>query len=281
MASSRNDFVIALRSAFLKKNNKQKFSLLTLIFISLIIISLNKFNIKTTNILESGLRDVIYVTSSIISYPEKKIRIFFTNINNYYKNYKNFKFDQNLLEKFNATNLVNEYLTLENNRLKNIIEESNSNENYLLSKVLIDKQSQFFSSIILNKGSKDNVELGMAVLDRGYLIGKIIEINYSTSRAILLNDINSKIPAIIEPIGIQVIISGTGYEHGIIQYSKDNYEIEDDLNIFTSGGGNVFKSGIPIGKLKKDINNADAKVEFFSDFSQLVYVNILLSKNEL
>ncbi|MSP10719.1 MAG: rod shape-determining protein MreC [Pelagibacteraceae bacterium] len=281
MASVRNDFVIALRSAFLKKNNKQKFSLLTLIFISLIIISLNKFNIKTTNILESGLRDVIYATSSIISYPEKKIRIFFTNINNYYKNYKNFKFDQNLLEKFNATNLVNEYLTLENNRLKNIIEESNSNENYLLSKVLIDKQSQFFSSIILNKGSKDNVELGMAVLDRGYLIGKIIEINYSTSRAILLNDINSKIPAIIEPIGIQVIISGTGYEHGIIQYSKDNYEIEDDLNIFTSGGGNVFKSGIPIGKLKKDINNADAKVEFFSDFSQLVYVNILLSKNEL
>lgn len=281
MASVRNDFVIALRSAFLKKNNKQKFSLLTLIFISLIIISLNKFNIKTTNILESGLRDVIYATSSIISYPEKKIRIFFTNINNYYKNYKNFKFDQNLLEKFNATNLVNEYLTLENNRLKNIIEETNSNENYLLSKVLIDKQSQFFSSIILNKGSKDNVELGMAVLDRGYLIGKIIEINYSTSRAILLNDINSKIPAIIEPIGIQVIISGTGYEHGIIQYSKDNYEIEDDLNIFTSGGGNVFKSGIPIGKLKKDINNADAKVEFFSDFSQLVYVNILLSKNEL
>ena len=185
-----------------------------------------------------------------------------------------------MLEKFNATNLINEYLTLENNRLKNIIEESNSNENYLLSKVLIDKQSQFFSSIILNKGSKDNVELGMAVLDRGYLIGKIVEINYSTSRAILLNDVNSKIPAIIEPIGIHVIISGTGYEYGIIEYSKDNYEIEDDLNIFTSDGGNVLKSGIPIGKLKKDINNAEAKVEFFSDFSQLVYVNILLSKNE-
>lgn len=77
MASGRDDFVIALRAAFLKKNNKQKFSLLTLIFISLIIISLNKFNIKTINILESGLRDVIYVTSSIISYPEKKINIFF------------------------------------------------------------------------------------------------------------------------------------------------------------------------------------------------------------
>lgn len=280
MASGRDDFVIALRSAFLKKSNKQKFSLLTLIFISLIIIALNKFNFKIINILESGLKDVIYLSSSVISYPEKKIKVFFTKINNYYNNYQNFKFDQNLSKRFDTINLINQYLISENKRLKNIIDETNSNDNYLLSKVLIDKQNQFSSSIILNKGSRDNVELGMAVIDNGYLIGRIVEINYSSSKAILLNDINSKIPAIIEPIGIHVIISGTGYDYGVIQYSKDNYEIKEDLNIFSSDGGNIFKAGIPIGKLKKDINNDETKVEFFSDFSQLEFVNILLSKNE-
>jgi len=280
MASGRDDFVIALRSAFLKKSNKQKFSLLTLIFISLIIIALNKFNFKIINILESGLKDVIYLSSSVISYPEKKIRVFFTKINNYYNDYQNFKFDQNLSKRFDTINLINQHLISENKRLKNIIDETNSNDNYLLSKVLIDKQNQFSSSIILNKGSRDNVELGMAVIDNGYLIGRIVEINYSSSKAILLNDINSKIPAIIEPIGIHVIISGTGYDYGVIQYSKDNYEIKEDLNIFSSDGGNIFKAGIPIGKLKKDINNDETKVEFFSDFSQLEFVNILLSKNE-
>jgi len=280
MASGRDDFVIALRSAFLKKSNKQKFSLLTLIFISLIIIALNKFNFKIINILESGLKDVIYLSSSVISYPEKKIRVFFIKINNYYNNYQNFKFDQNLSKRFDTINLINQYLISENKRLKNIIDETNSNDNYLLSKVLIDKQNQFSSSIILNKGLRDNVELGMAVIDNGYLIGRIVEINYSSSKAILLNDINSKIPAIIEPIGIHVIISGTGYDYGVIQYSKDNYEIKEDLNIFSSDGGNIFKAGIPIGKLKKDINNDETKVEFFSDFSQLEFVNILLSKNE-
>ncbi|MBM3630596.1 MAG: rod shape-determining protein MreC [Alphaproteobacteria bacterium] len=280
MASGRDDFVIALRSAFLKKSNKQKFSLLTLIFISLIIIALNKFNFKIINILESGLKDVIYLSSSLISYPEKKIRVFFTKINNYYNDYQNFKFDQNLSKRFDTINLINQHLISENKRLKNIIDETNSNDNYLLSKVLIDKQNQFSSSIILNRGSRDNVELGMAVIDNGYLIGRIVEINYSSSKAILLNDINSKIPAIIEPIGIHVIISGTGYDYGVIQYSKDNYEIKEDLNIFSSDGGNIFKAGIPIGKLKKDINNDETKVEFFSDFSQLEFVNILLSKNE-
>jgi len=280
MASGRDDFVIALRSAFLKKSNKQKFSLLTLIFISLIIIALNKFNFKIINILESGLKDVIYLSSSLISYPEKKIRVFFIKINNYYNDYQNFKFDQNLSKRFDTINLINQHLISENKRLKNIIDETNSNDNYLLSKVLIDKQNQFSSSIILNRGSRDNVELGMAVIDNGYLIGRIVEINYSSSKAILLNDINSKIPAIIEPIGIHVIISGTGYDYGVIQYSKDNYEIKEDLNIFSSDGGNIFKAGIPIGKLKKDINNDETKVEFFSDFSQLEFVNILLSKNE-
>ncbi len=183
-------------------------------------------------------------------------------------------------KRFDTINLINQYLISENKRLKNIIDETNSNDNYLLSKVLIDKQNQFSSSIILNKGSRDNVELGMAVIDNGYLIGRIVEINYSSSKAILLNDINSKIPAIIEPIGIHIIISGTGYDYGVIQYSKDNYEIKEDLNIFSSDGGNIFKAGIPIGKLKKDINNDETKVEFFSDFSQLEFVNILLSKNE-
>lgn len=279
MASGRDDFIIALRYAFLQKSNKQKFSLLTLILISIIIIILGTFNLKVINILESGIKDVVYTTSSVVTFPEKKIRFFFIKINDYYKNYKIFENDQSLLQKFNAEHLANEYLISENNRLKKIIEEKNFEENSLLAKVLIDKQSPFLSSVILNKGSRDNVKLGMIVLDDNYLVGKIVELNYFTSRVILLNDINSKIPAIIEPIGIHVIISGTGNDYGVIQYSKDDYKVLDDLNIFTSARGDIFKAGIAIGKLKKDINSDDAKVEFFSDFSQLVFVKILLSNN--
>jgi rod shape-determining protein MreC len=52
MASSRDDFVIAIRSAFLKKRYQQKFSLLTLIFLSLIVIVLGSFNFKQFNILK-------------------------------------------------------------------------------------------------------------------------------------------------------------------------------------------------------------------------------------
>ena len=53
MASSRDDFIIAIRSAFLKKTTKQKFSLLTLIFLSVSIIFLSSFNFKVINNLRS------------------------------------------------------------------------------------------------------------------------------------------------------------------------------------------------------------------------------------
>ena len=53
MATSRDDFVIAIRSAFLKKANKQRFSLFGLIFISIGLILFSKINLPFTNYLIS------------------------------------------------------------------------------------------------------------------------------------------------------------------------------------------------------------------------------------
>ena len=146
--------------------------------------------------------------------------------------------------------------------------------NEIIAKILIDKQSPFLRSLVVNKGSKDKIKLGMFVLDGQYLVGKIVEVNYSTSRVLLLSDLNSKIPVIIEPNGIQSILSGTGKNHGIIQYLKRENKIEDPSNIYTSGSGGLFKAGIPIGKMSNLDQNQERKIDFFSDFSQLEFVKI-------
>ena len=73
MASSRDDFVIAIRSAFLKKETKQKFSLLTLLFISILIIFLSSFNFKIINNLRSIINEIVYRSSFIVSIPENFI----------------------------------------------------------------------------------------------------------------------------------------------------------------------------------------------------------------
>ena len=279
MVKSRDDFVIAFRSAFLKKNTKQRFSLLTLIIISLIILIFSNLNLKIINILEKGLQDIVYRSSLIVSIPEKKFNEYFIKAKDHLNLYNLKNEEENLLEKYNAEKLANEYLISENNRLREIIGEQQLSQGSIIAKVLLDKESPFLNSIIINKGSKDNIELGMAVVKDEYLIGKVIEVNFLTSRAILITDINSKIAGVIEPLGIHVIISGNGKTQGMIDYLKDdNYpKLNDELNIYTSGVAGIFKPGIPIGKLK--VNNKEILVEFFSDLSQLDFVKILTKEN--
>ena len=74
MATGRDDFVIAFRSAILKKKDKQRFSLLTLLFLSLIVLILSSFDLKIINYIKFGINEVVYRSSYLISIPENKIQ---------------------------------------------------------------------------------------------------------------------------------------------------------------------------------------------------------------
>ena len=280
MASSRDDFVIAIRSAFLKKSYQQKFSLLTLIFSSIIIIVLGSFNFKPIQYIKIGINEVIYRSSFVVSIPEnyiKKLNLQFKDHLNLYEIYKK---NETTLNELKKKKLNNDFLVLENNRLRNLINESIQSKD-IFAKVLVDKDSPYLRSIVLNKGSKNNVKLGMAIVDDSYLVGKIIEVNYSNSRALLLSDLNSKIPVLLEPVGVHAVLSGTGKNYGVIEFTKEEYnqELNDkDLIVYTSGYGGLFKSGLPVGKIDNSKNENKNEINFFSDFRQLDYVKIVSYK---
>ena len=103
----------------------------------------------------------------------------------------------------------------------------------------------------------------------------MIEVNYTNSRILLLSDLNSKIPVLLEPLGVQAVASGTGKDYGTIEHTKEDYKdkIETkEVVVYTSGLGGLFKSGIPVGKI---FNKDESKIHFFSDFKQLDYVKII------
>ena len=280
MASSRDDFVIAIRSAFLKKSYQQKFSLLTLIFLSLVILILGSLNFKTIQYVKIGINEVIYRSSFIVSTPENYIKNLNVRLREHFEFYDEFKKNENELNKLREKKLTNDFLILENKRLRELINESSQSED-IYAKVLIDKNSPYLKSIILNKGSKDNVKIGMAIVDDSYLIGKIIEVNYTNSRALLLSDLNSKIPVLLEPLDIHAVLSGSGKDFGLIEYTKDGYDQQisgEEIIVYTSGYGDLFKSGMPVGKIIKNKITGQNIVNFFSDFKQLNYIKIVSYK---
>jgi rod shape-determining protein MreC len=274
METSRDDFIIAIRSAFLQKGNKQRFSLIGLIFFSILILTLEKFNFKAIDYLKISLKEIVYRSAFIVSAPENFIFKTYSNIESHFNIYKKYKDTKAELKELKAQKSIDSFVVAENKKLKKIVNNYFIDSNVVMAKVLIDKKSPFLRSVIINKGSKNYIKLGMIVLDNNYLVGKIVEVNYMTSRVLLLSDLNSKIPVIIEPGNIQSILSGTGKNHGVLQYLKENYPIENESIVYTSSSGGLFKSGIPIGVINTSETEVKNTINFFSDFSQLEFVEI-------
>ena len=91
MAASRDDFVIAIRSAFLKKSNKQRFSLIVLILFSVGLIFLSSLNFKAISYVKIGLNEIVYRISFIASLPEQQFQKSVVTVNEHFKMYKQYE----------------------------------------------------------------------------------------------------------------------------------------------------------------------------------------------
>ena len=277
MDTSREDVGIAIRSALITKGTKQKFSLFALVVLSIVLISIETIDAKPFDYFRSFIKDTIYRGSLVVSAPFKVFDNFADYINkhlNLYSNYDELKKENNELK-----NNISEsdFLEFENAQLRKLIEEQVSSSSDLLSaRVMIDKQSPYLNSFIINVGSNKNIKNGMAVLDGKNFVGRIVDVNFFSSRVLLVSDLNSKIPVIIEPSGHHAILSGNGTNKPILEYLPENYTIQDGDKVYTSGKEGIFSPGIPIGKIK--IEKEVVKTSLFSDLSQITFVNIKLGK---
>ena len=274
MSVSRDDFSIAFRSALLQRGGAQKFSVLSLIFLALIIFFLDVYGVKFTKPVRGFINDVVYRVTFLASTPTR----FFPQVSKDLSNYFNV-IEENAklraeIEKFKSLELNVEFLQDENKNLQKILETEYFNKNLsniLLAKVLVDKNSPFLKSIVINKGTRAGVLKGMPVTKDNYLIGRVVETNYLSSRVLLLNDLNSRIPVTLDE-GTQAILSGSGATNPILEYLPEDYEIIENLNIFASGKDGIFTPGTPIGK-----TNDQGDIELFVDPNQLSFVTVNLN----
>jgi len=277
METSREDVGIAIRSAFLSRGTQQRFSLFVLIILSIILIFVETIEAKPLNIIRSFVKDVIYRGATAVSFPVKSINNIAGFVNNHINLYSNYnelaKENDELRNNISKT----DFLELENSQLRKLIEEQvQSPFNLVSARVMLDKQSPYLNSFVINAGGNKNIKNGMAVLDGDNFIGRIVDVNFFSSRVLLISDLNSKIPVISEPSGSHAILSGHGVNEPTLEYLSENHGIQDGDKIYTSGKEGIFSPGIPIGKVK--IEKDKAKVLLFSDLSQISFININVEK---
>ena len=273
METSREDVGIVIRSAFLRKGTQQRFSLFALIVFSIILIYVETIETKPLDYLRSFIKDTIYRGSVVVSSPSKGFKSVFGAVENHLN-----LFNKNIKLKEENAQLKEQvfdpdFLIFENKQLRQLLDEQvTSSTNLVSARVILDKQSPYLNSFIVNSGSNKEIKNGMAVLDGKNFVGRIVDVNFFSSRVLLVTDLNSKIPVSIEPSGHQAILSGRGTKEPTLEYLPKNHKVQSGNKVYTSGKEGIFTPGIPIGEVR--MSNEKNFVSLFSDIGQIVFINI-------
>ena len=279
MDTRREDVGITIRSALLAQGTKKRFYLFLLTVLSILFIYLETIETKPLNYLRSFLKDTIYRGSLIVSSPIKGLEFTFTSIGNHINLYDDYDKLKKENEKLRSEISKSDFLILENTQLRKLIDEQvKSSSNLISSRVMLDEKSPYLNSYILNSGSNKKIKNGMAVLDGTNFIGRIVDVNFFSSRVLLISDLNSKIPVIIEPSGSHAILSGRGTGEPTLEYLPKNHQVKEGNKVYTSGKEGIFSPGIPIGQT--NFNDDKIFVSLFSDLNQITFVNIKLEETK-
>ena len=279
MPVNRDDFIIAFRSALLQKGGAQKFSIFSLIALSIFIFFLDVYGFTIVKKARSVVSDVIFRASFIASSPSRLIPNSSKVIAaHFYLKEENEELKK-VIDNYKILDLNLEYLTSENNNLRKVLDAeniTNDPKHIVLAKVLIDRNSPFLKSIIINKGTHSGIKKGMPVTQDNYLIGRIVETNFLSARVLLLNDLNSRISVTLGANSSQAILTGSGSTNPKLEYLPEDYDLNQEVNVFASGKDGIFTPGTPIGKTTKSTGNYFNEVKLYVDPNQLSFVTVNL-----
>ena len=276
MSVSRDDFSIAFRSALLQRGGAQKFSILSLIILAIFIFFLDVYGFTAVKMVRSLINDVVFRVSYIASSPSRLM----PNLSKGIAGHLNLKEEneklREVIENYKSLDLNLEYLTNENKNLRKVLNAENiiNAKDIVLAKVLVDRNSPFLKSIIINKGTQSGIKKGMPVTQNNYLVGRIVDTNYLSSRVLLLTDLNSRIPVTLDGDSSQAILTGSGTKNPKLEYLPEEYEFKEDINVFASGKERIFIPGTPIGKTTEK-----GEVTLYVDPNQLSFVTVILTRN--
>ena len=278
MSDHRDDFIIALRYALLKKSAKQKFSLFFLISLSILTITLDKISLPLIISSRAVLNDFVYQVSLVASTPGKFISYLNKEKTKHLNIVNKNKILKNEIEILKSNRYNNIFLKTENTNLKQALKLGNAqnmgDESSVRARVILDQNSPYLKSLSINKGTKNGIVKGMTVFSKNYLIGTIVESNYLTSRVLLITDLNSKIPVIIQETDVNAILAGTGKNRNLnLEYLPDEFKLESNKIIYTSGKDGFLAPGLPIAETYLDKKNT-IRIKSLADPQQASIVHV-------
>ena len=144
---------------------------------------------------------------------------------------------------------------------------------YISARVIASARGSFGNSIVLNAGSVHGVRKGQAVLGDTGFIGRIADVSSHAARVLLLTDVSSRIPVLLEGARGRALLVGGNVTRPRLMFVTPGIRVSPSERIVTSGDGNAFPPGLPVGVVAS-VTDSGTEVQLFADYDKLDYVRV-------
>jgi len=145
---------------------------------------------------------------------------------------------------------------------------------YVTGVVLADSGSPFRQSVLINIGKRDGIVDGWAATDGLGLVGRISGVGRNSSRVILLNDSNSRLPVTLQPSGQRAILTGDNTSRPPLDFLERPELVRPGDRVVSSGDGGVFPPGLLVGHVALGTDGR-LRVRLSADYERLEFLRVL------
>lgn len=145
---------------------------------------------------------------------------------------------------------------------------------YIAARVIGDSGGAFVRSMLINAGSRDGVAKGQAAMTGHGLAGRVIAVGLRSARILLITDINSRVPVIVQSSRDRAILAGDNSRLPRLSFLPSNASVNSGDIIVTSGHGGIFPAGLPVGRISRS-DDGVVRVNPFVQFEKLEFVRII------
>ncbi len=145
---------------------------------------------------------------------------------------------------------------------------------YVSARVIADSGGPYVHTLLINAGYDDGVRKGQAVISDAGLAGRITELGGGSARVLLLTDLNSRIPVVLETSRYRAVLAGNNSSHPTLMFLPKEAVVSSGDRVVTSGHGGLFPPGWAIGVVAST-DSGILRVQPFTDWHRLEYVSVL------
>ena len=253
----------------------KKFASVLLVLSAFILMLINKTDTILIEKTSSVATDILSPMIDVFVVPAKAV----AGIYDYFKELKQIREDNKKLREENRYLMGNldraKALEIENKLLANMLNYTPPPEaKFVTARVIAEEGDAFSHSLIAYTGHVNKVKKGQVALSDKGVVGRIDKVGEMYSKIILITDINSKIPVMVERTRVRGILSGDNTPYPKMIFIPLEAELSVGDRIVTSGVAGVFPAGLPIGRISS-IEKNDVKVTTFSNLDRLEYIKLV------